>query len=362
MIFFTIIVLVLIEIFLRSLKQKNDRYENIKRVPSLNLERYYKVQSNSGHSQNSKESKILGWDLIENSHIDVEISVPYFEKKKVEYYLNNVAARSNKGNFFNKDSKNLIGYFGCSITYGHGLNNEKTFSYKLFEKTKDFEYLNFAVPGYSAYQSLLKFKSKLKEIKFNKIVLGIHRDLERRNTCSISWSKIINNVWSIPFVLNIFGHNFKFKPKKRFDLNLFDLKLIKLFNNVLNSIVFSIGSSRNIQKQTMRDILREFKKLCSQNNIELIIICLEDYHEIYDFLSENSFNWTTSNLNLNEKDENNKFKWQLLPWDNHPNEKANEIYFEKLDEIINSNQRPFIPKNIKVKKEVGDQEYIYPVW
>ena len=25
------------------------------------------------------------------------------------------------------------------------------------------------------------------------------------------------------------------------------------------------------------------------------------------------------------------------------------------DEIINLNQRPFIPKNIKVKKEVGDQ-------
>ena len=56
------------------------------------------------------------------------------------------------------------------------------------------------------------------------------------------------------------------------------------------------------------NILREFKKLCSQNNIELIIICLEDYHEIYDFLSENSFNWTTSNLNLNEKDENNKYR------------------------------------------------------
>ena len=32
------------------------------------------------------------------------------------------------------------------------------------------------------------------------------------------------------------------------------------------------------------------------------------------------------------------------------------------DEIINLNKSPFIPKNIKVKKELGDQEYIYPVW
>ncbi len=360
--FLLIILLVLFEFYLRSKKKSDIKYENIKRVPSLNLERSYKIKSNTGHLQNSKKSKILGWDLVENSHINVEISIPYFKEETIDYFLNNVAARSNIKNYSSQYNKNIIGYFGCSITYGHGLNNEKTFSHKLFEKTKDFDYLNFAVPGHSTYQSLLKLKNKIKEIKFKKIVLGIHKDLERRNTCSISWTKIINNYWAIPFKLNLLKYNLEFKPKKRFNLKFFNLQLVKLINNILNSIIFSIGSSKKIQKETMKEILREFKEICSKNNIELIIICLDNYNEIYDFLSENSFNWTTSNINLNEKDEKGKFKWQLLPWDNHPNEMANQIYYEKLYEIINSNKRPYKPNEILKEKKGEDQEYIYPIW
>ena len=93
--FLLIILLVLFEFYLRSKKKSDIKYENIKRVPSLNLERSYKIKSNTGHLQNSKKSKILGWDLVENSHINVEISIPYFKEETIDYFLNNVAARSN---------------------------------------------------------------------------------------------------------------------------------------------------------------------------------------------------------------------------------------------------------------------------
>ena len=163
-------------------------------------------------------------------------------------------------------------------------------------------------------------------------------------------------------MLNLFGQSLKFKPKKKFNLKFLNLKIMKLVNIILNSIFFSIGSSQKIQKKTTRKILIEFKNICEKNNIELIIICLENYNEIHNFLTKNSFNWTTSNINLNEKDENLKFKWQLLPWDNHPNEKANQIYFEKLREVISSPERPFKPKKIQDLKNIEDQEYIYPLW
>ena len=114
-----LILIILIEFYLRSKITKKSKYGNIKRVPSLSLERFYRVHSNTGHSQNSEASKTLGWDLIKNSHINVEINVPYFEKKKVNYIINNVS--SIKFRVFKKNSNRSNWFFGCSITYGHGL-------------------------------------------------------------------------------------------------------------------------------------------------------------------------------------------------------------------------------------------------
>jgi hypothetical protein len=36
-----------------------------------------------------------------------------------------------------------------------------------------YSYLNFSVPGYSLYQSLMKYKLKSKDIKFDFIILGM---------------------------------------------------------------------------------------------------------------------------------------------------------------------------------------------
>ena len=112
----------------------------------------------------------------------------------------------------------------------------------------------------------------------------------------------------------------------------------------------------------MKNILLNFKSICKKNDIELVIICLENYNSMYEFLSKNNFNWVASELNLSEKDNNGEFIWQKMPWDNHPNEKANKIYAEKLFEFFESKQRPFVPNLKKRNSENSDQEYIYPLW
>ena len=366
MIFFIILLvfLIILELYLRSVTKDNYEYENIKRVPNLELQRSYKVHSETGHSQNSRECKTLGWDLIENSKINVKIKVPYInEEKSINYTLNNISARSNKTEITLNNQKKIIGYFGCSITYGHGLNNDDTYPHKIFESLKNHDFLNCAVPGYSVYQSLLKLEKKIKQVKFDKIILGIHKDLERRNTCSSTWTKIINNFWGIPYMINIFNISLKFKPKKRFELKLFNLRIIDSFSKFINFIFFSLGSLKAVQKSTMKKTLVEFRQLCEKNNIELIVLCLENYPSIYDFLIEKKFNWTSSNINLDEKNINGEHIWQLLPWDNHPNEDANEIYTKKIMEVLVSDLRPYNPKNInKSNINTKDQEYIYPLW
>ena len=357
-----ILIFLLIDYYFNFNSDETQDDLNIKRVPGFRINRSYKIFSKTNDKQNSLKSESLGWVLKRNSHIEVKINIPYFkEDDTVEYYLNDLGCRSNVSDVKKSNIKEFTGFFGCSITYGHGLNEVETYPYLLSKKIKDLNYLNFAVPGYSTYQSLETFKCKLKEVKFNKIVLGIHRDLERRNTCSISWSKIINNFWGIPSMIDLKFLNLKFKPRFIYK-NKFGLFITKIFCEVLNFLRFFLGSIRFIQKNTQKKLLLDFKDVCEQNDIELIIICLDNYNEIFDFLTDHKFNWTTSNISLTEKNINGEYIWQKMPWDNHPNLNANKIFASQLEDVFRVHVRPYKPNIKKIDASKNDQEYIYPLW
>ena len=346
-------VIILCELFLKILKNKfkNKDFENIKRVPAIKLSRSYEVNSLGTESKNSKKCKTLGWDLVKNTEINVKTTIPYFKNNySCKYTLNNLGARSNLKEI-NSDDK-LFGTFGCSISYGYALNEESTFSNILCKDLKEYNYLNFSVPGYSLYQSLMKYKLKSKDIKFDFIVLGIHQDLEKRNTCSIAWADIINNYWKIPRLYKI-GKLFNFSPtsKSKFEL--------------MNVLKFFLGSFKFIQKSTMRHLLLEFQKECFKNNTQLYIICFDKYYSIYDFLIKNKFNWNSAHLNLEQKNYKNECIWQLMPWDNHPNAEANIIFAKRTLELIKfkeNNTQNFKPAISEGNHEENPQEYIYPLW
>lgn len=54
-----------------------------------------------------------------------------------------------------------IWLFGCSYTYGMGVNDEETFAWKLQEKLPQHRVVNFGVPGFGTVQTLLQLKTAL---------------------------------------------------------------------------------------------------------------------------------------------------------------------------------------------------------
>lgn len=346
-------VIILCELFLKILKNrfKNKDFENIKRVPAIKLLRSYEVDSLSTENKNSKKCESLGWDLVKNTEINVKTTIPYFKNDySCKYTLNNLGARSNLKEINSNDK--LFGTFGCSISYGYALNEESTFSNIICKDLKKYNYLNFSVPGYSLYQSLMKYKLKSKDIKFDFIVLGIHKDLEKRNTCSIEWADIIDNYWKIPRLYKL-GMLFKFLPtsKSKFE--------------IINILKFFIGSIKFIQRSTMKHLLLEFQKECIKNNTQLYIICFDKYNSIYDFLTKNKFNWNSAHLNLEQKNSKNESVWQLMPWDNHPNEEANIIFAKKTLELIKfkeNNFQRFKPDISEFGEEENAQKFTYTFW
>jgi hypothetical protein len=341
------------EFFLRFLKNKlkNKDFENIKRIPGIKLARSYEINAFGCEKQNSQKCEVLGWDMIKNSELEVKIKIPYFESQySCRYIINNLGARSNYKKF--SSNEKLFGTFGCSISYGYALDEENTYTNLIHKELKKYDYLNFSVPGYSLYQSLIKYKLVSKDMKFDFIILGIHQDLEKRNTCSIGWADIINNYWKIPRTYKI-GRFFNFFPTKKSNLE------------IINILKFFIGNIKFIQKITMKGLLEEFRKECQKNNTELYIICFDKYNSIYDFLSKKKFNWNSAHLNLEQKNSRNECVFQLMPWDNHPNKEANIIFAKKAMELIKHTKnntdifKPTIPDS-GVKE--NPQKFTYTFW
>lgn len=359
---YILIFLIFLEFSLRNYFEffkDNDNSNNIKRIPNLSLKRNYIVDSLSSENKNSELDEKIGWRLIKNSEISIKVTAPYInENLNYKYKINELGARSS--NFTGK--KKTIGFFGCSITYGHGLNEQSTFANQTCEKINDYEYLNYGVAGYSLYQSFLKYKEVSKKINFEKIIFTVHKDLERRNTSSLSWLKMINRFWGVPGVIYFKGLRLKFRPRKYIRIFPSKFKILMFLEFLINFLIYSIGDNNLIKKETNEYLLNQIKKECIKNNSELIILCLDNLENLSKFLNKNDFNWNYSGINLDEENTKGEKKWLLMPWDNHPNNDANSIFADKILKVINSSKRPFNPKIEIIKKKSNPQEYIYPLY
>ncbi len=78
--------------------------------------------------------------------------------------------------------KEEIWIFGCSFTYGWGLNDEETYPWLLQERFPESEIVNFGVGGYGTIHSLLQFRDALR-IKSPKVAVLAYGDFQDdRNT------------------------------------------------------------------------------------------------------------------------------------------------------------------------------------
>jgi hypothetical protein len=78
--------------------------------------------------------------------------------------------------------KEEIWIFGCSFTYGWGLNDEQTYPWLLQERFPAYELVNFGVSGYGTIHSLLQFRDALKLMHPKVAVLAYADFHDIRNT------------------------------------------------------------------------------------------------------------------------------------------------------------------------------------
>jgi hypothetical protein len=89
-----------------------------------------------------------------------------------------------------------IWIFGCSFTFGWGVDDEDSYPWKLQELMPDYEIVNFGTGGYSTLQSLIQFEGEIQRAEIPEIaVLAYLNFHEQRNTMSPLRSKSLGFMW-----------------------------------------------------------------------------------------------------------------------------------------------------------------------
>lgn len=229
--------------------------------------------------------------------------------------------------------KKEIWLFGCSFTYGMSLNDQETYAWLLQEMLPDYEVVNFAVPGYATYQSLMQFETEISRRKVPDIAVYAYASFhDERNTLLRKRQKGMA-------IVNPFGYRqpyVRINPKGEFEYLVDDLKyrsfplarqsaLAHLVEERLDEFEDYFVKSRGVTEQ----LVQRFDALAREHGVHFVVAGIDsDSAKTLSELSAMGVRTVDISVDLSTRENRN---W---PHDSHPNATANRKYAEKLKEYL----------------------------
>lgn len=292
---------------------------------------------------------------------DIKDSLLGFRPKEGEFFCNingldynfvqtKKGRRTHLSSFDSLENKPIIQFYGCSFTWGQGLSDDQTMSWKVQEKLPQFEVQNYGIGASSIVQAYLYLKRNLEsKTKPALVVFNYVSFHDMRNYNSNEWSAL----WRTLLISN---HNFTkqmsplplvrelkngkpvviYMPVEKLGRSLpfcDKFVIINLLNNSINK-----AEDRSIKPREISiSLLEEMNALCKENNVKFLVNALMNDNETLETIQElNSIGIKTA-LGYVEFNGSNSQKYSLLPYDNHPNEMANELFANKIANYIIAN-------------------------
>jgi hypothetical protein len=236
--------------------------------------------------------------------------------------------------------------FGCSFTYGMGVNDTCSFASILQEKQDTYTIDNFAVPGYGSVQSLIQLRKEMKKGNLpDRVILCFSYLHFERNALTPSYRKSLlmgyaRSGRTTPKTLK----NARFPYYEKGHLksvswdniyNNWPLRESSAAVNFFNSIQDKkVKESIDVQKTTERVIL-DIHELCLENSIPFTLCFLDENNEIKRLenfcdsvgVSTSRIGWDYKNKELTN-----------MPVDSHPNEKGHRFIATKILPILTEDQ------------------------
>jgi hypothetical protein len=236
----------------------------------------------------------------------------------------------------------IIDLYGCSVTWGHGISNNQTMAWKLQENLSGYKVRNFGIGASSTLQALLLLQRNLATLSHPTVVIlnyGSYHDM--RNTFTSGWQTAWQNIISAeelkterPFVFEI--PVCRKMNAGKLSIEYWDRKRImrrppwiehSVLMNQANTVLNYFRDRGVDETGITKAIILEINKLCQANNIGFMVGLLTN-DKITDklLISLSEHRIATVNLAIDLRSP----EFNLMPYDGHPNEHANNVYSERL--------------------------------
>ena len=236
--------------------------------------------------------------------------------------------------------------FGCSYTYGMGVQDHETFSYIIQESLPENEIINFGVPGFGNVQSYMQLKEQLaKGIIPELVIINYANFHNERNALSQSYRRdlfmgfqrsnkntsLFDQNASIPYIQKT-DSTFTFELENWITLYK-NWKGRERFAtiNLMQNLIENWSENKSDKDDVTIFIFREFKMLCDQYGIKLLITGLtqnEETQEMLHYLSDLNIQTINISVDLLSDQYNNQ------PFDSHPNTVAHQHYADEILKLI----------------------------
>ena len=248
-------------------------------------------------------------------------------------------------------SDKRLAVFGCSYTYGMGVNDDEAFPARLQSINNELVISSYAVPGYGTVQGFLQLQQLVAKGEKPDIALFNFADFHiDRNSMTPAYRLHLNVGYQqamrneeiamtasrFPFVRMV-NDTLIYQSEKWADLyrNWQGRETFALVNLLQTISDRYMTASINAVKNT-ESLFVDIRKFCDKHQIRLLVAGItrsETTSLMLRSLSKHQIESVDISLPLKQKTYNN------LPFDSHPNRKAHRILAEKMNHYLTSNKK-----------------------
>lgn len=243
----------------------------------------------------------------------------------------------------NNNSDTIISVFGCSFTYGYGVENDEHFTSKLQKRLPKYKFHNMGVVGYGTIQSLLQLKA-LPNLDKTKAAILTFSDVHfERNTLLQSYRSALKiGFGRSSKETSVQLQSARFPYVKDSSLQVQYVTWDKMYENwwfreysaTINSaqVTYDKYSDNKIDSYLLTSkIIEEMNSFCTSNTIQFGIIYLDDSERVERLKAEFSEIPSVS-VHFDFSDT----KLTNAPYDNHPNYLGHNKIAKSADSLLNS--------------------------
>lgn len=252
--------------------------------------------------------------------------------------------------FQSNDTSTKIYFFGCSYTYGMGVNDNETFPALVQKELPNSQVKNFGVPGFGTIQSYLQLKKLIDKNDIPSMVVLNYADFhDMRNALTPFYRENLkigfeNSSKQVKRIMTSSRIPYLQKKAGKFLISYchwnqlyknWSLRDIFASVNFLQS-KYDLNTDHSIHKKEITfHLVDKINKLCKKNNIKFLITGItktEDTELTLIEFEKNGVQTLDISVDLSLKKYNN------MPFDSHPNKLTHSIWAKKIITFFSQTQ------------------------